>query len=347
MTTSQIEILGIDLGKTWFHVVGIDERGNPVFRKKLNRSQLQELAATLGTCVVAMEACAGSQFWGRQFHDAGHTVRIIPAQFVKPYLKSNKNDFNDAGAIAEAASRGSIRLVPLKSADQLELQAIHRVRQRMIAERTALVNQMRGLLMEHGIVVPVGRVIFSKRLPAILEDMDNSLAPRLRGLLLRLRIRWKGLDEEIDEVSADLNQIAKDAELCRRVSTVPGVGPIISTALVSAVGDASAFDKGRNLSAWLGLVPKQHSTGGRAKLGSISKRGNSYLRMLVIQGARALMIHMKREKSQLGEWLSAIERRSHPHVALVALANKIIRICWKVLTSGNPYQPFPTRELTT
>ncbi len=343
MMTSQIEVLGIDLGKTWFHLIGIDERGRPVFKKKLNRSQLLELAATLSPCIVAMEACAGSQYWGRQFQNAGHTVRIVPAQFVKPYLKSNKNDFNDAGAIAEAASRGSIRLVPLKSVDQLELQAIHRVRQRMIVERTALVNQMRGLLMEHGIVVPMGRVVFSKRLPVILEDMDNSLAPRLRALMLRLRMRWRGLDEEIDAVTADLDQIAKNAELCRRVSTVPGVGPIISTALVAAVGDASTFSKGRNMSAWLGLVPKQHSTGGKAKLGGISKRGNPYLRMLVIQGARALMIHMKREKSRLGEWLSAVELRSHPHVALVALANKIVRICWKVLTSGQPYQPFPIR----
>ena len=335
-----IQTVGIDLGKDWFHVIGIDERGVSVLRKKLNRLQLAEFAATLPLSTVAMEACPGSQFWGRRFHEAGHIVRIIPAQFVKPYLKSNKNDFNDAAAIAEAASRGSMRCVALKSIDQLEQQAMHRVRQRFIVERTAAINQMRALLLEHGLVVPVGRALFARRLPEILEDAENGLSHRLRGLIARLRQRWHVLDEEITSLSAEIVAIAKQSELCQRVTTVPGVGPLVATALVAAVGNATAFKRARHMSAWLGLVPRQYSTGGKAKLAGISKRGNAYLRMMVIQGARALMIHMKRDQSRLGLWLRELEQRSHPHVALIALANKIVRICWKVLTGAQTYQPF-------
>jgi transposase len=340
MSDQQIHIIGIDLGKNWFHLVAMDERGKPVYRKKLSRNQLGELIPTLQQCIVAMESCPGSQFWGRRFANAGNTVRIIPAQFVKPYLKSNKNDFNDAEAIAEAGSRGTMRCVALKTADQLELQAMHRVRQRFIVERTATVNQMRALLLEHGIVVPIGRALFARRLPKIMENVENGLSVRLRGLIDRLRRRWLLLDDELAGVSAEITQIATDSELCQRVCTVPGVGPIVSTALVAAVGNGRAFHRARDMSAWLGLVPKQYSTGGKSNLGGISKRGNAYLRMMVIQGARALLIHMKRDKSRMGLWLREIEKRSHPHVALIALANKIVRICWKVLTSGRVYQPF-------
>jgi transposase len=341
MNDQQIHIIGIDLGKNWFHVVAMDERGKPVYRKKLNRAQLSEFVVVNEPCIVAMEACPGSQFWGRRFEDAGNTVRVIPAQFVKPYLKSNKNDFNDAEAIAEAGSRGTMRCVALKSADQLELQALHRVRQRFIVERTAVVNQMRALLLEHGLVVPLGRELFARRLPKILEDAENGVSIRIRELLARLRRRWLALDEELTSITLEITQVADDSELCRRARTVPGVGPIVSTALIAAVGNGAAFTRARDMSAWLGLVPKQYSTGGKSTLGGISKRGNAYLRMMVIQGARALLIHMKRDKSRMGVWLSALEQRSHPHVALIALANKIIRICWKVLTSGQSYQPFP------
>ena len=346
MSTQAIHIIGIDLGKNWFHLVGMDEKGKPLLRKKLNRTQLAEFATTASTCIVAMESCPGSQYWGRKFQNAGHTVRVIPAQFVKPYLKSNKNDFNDAEAIAEAASRGTMRTVPLKTIDQLEMQAMHRVRQRLIVERTALVNQMRALLLEHGIVIPVGRALFARALPRILEAVDNALSPRMRQLLCRLRQRWLALDDEIDTASVEIHQVAKESELCRLVSTVPGVGPIVSSAMIAAVGNGQAFGKARDMAAWLGLVPRQYSTGGKSNLGSISKRGNGYLRMLVIQGARALMIHMKRDRSRMGQWLHEIERRSHPHVALIALANKIVRICWKVLTGGENYRPFPYESVS-
>lgn len=342
--TTNVRIIGIDLGKNWFHVVGIDAAGKPVLRRKLSRSQLAEFGAQqpLGV-IVAMESCPGSQYWGRRFADWGYQIRIIPAQFVKPYVKSNKNDFNDAEAIAEAASRTTMRCVPLKSEEQLELQAMHRIRQRLIVERTALVNQMRALLLERGIVVPVGRVIFAKRISEIMEDAEKGLSVRLRELLHRLRQRWLRLDQDIAEITALVTGIGEESELCRRVSTVPGVGPIVSTAMVAAVGNARMFRRGRDMSAWLGLVPRQYSTGGKASMGSISKRGNAYLRQVCIQGAHALYSHMKREKSALGQWLRAIEARTHRNVAVVALANKIVRICWRVLSGGVDYQAFPAR----
>jgi transposase len=333
-------ILGIDLGKNWFHVVGMDRDGTVLQRKRLNRIQLGELAGTIAACRVAMESCPGSQYWGRRFAVAGHEVKIIPAQFVKPYVKSNKNDYNDAEAIAEAGSRGTMRCVPLKDVAQLELQATHRVRQRVIVERTAAVNQMRALLLEHGIAVPVGRALLAKRLPQILEDADNNLSVRLRALLQRLRSRWRSLDVEVDELTTLLHGHAAESELCRRAITVPGVGPIVSTALVAAVNNARVFARSRDMAAWLGLVPRQYSTGGKTTLGRISKRGNAYLRQLFIQGAQALYTHMKRDKSRLGHWLRDLEKRAHRHVVVVALANKIVRICWKVLTSGEDYRPF-------
>jgi transposase len=336
-------IVGIDLGKNWFHLIGFDERGTTVLRRKLNRQQLAEYAATAPRCVIATESCPGSQYWGRVFTQAGHEVRIVPAQFVKPYLKANKNDFNDAAAIAEAAGRAHMRCVPLKTDEQLELQALHRVRRRFIIERTAVVNQMRALLLEHGIAVPLGRALFARRLPTIFEDAENGLSSRLVALLHRLRQRWLALDIEIDAVTHDLTAWAADSELCRRAATCPGIGPIISTAVVAAVGDGRMFARGRDMAAWLGLVPRQHSTGGKSMLGRISKRGNSYLRQLFIQGAHALYLHMKRDRSSLGEWLRHVETRSHRNVAIVALANKMVRICWKVLTSEQVYEPYPVR----
>jgi len=341
--TTDPTIIGIDLGKNWFHLIGLDGRGATVLRRKLNRVQLAEYAATASPCIVVTESCPGSQYWGRVFTNAGHEVRILPAQFVKPYLKANKNDFNDAEAIAEAGGRASMRCVPLKTNEQLELQALHRVRRRFIIERTAVVNQMRALLLEHGIVIPLGRALFARRLPAIFEDAENGLSPRLVVLLHRLRQRWLALDVEIDEATRDLTEWAEQSDLCRRVTTVPGIGPMISTAVVAAVGNGRMFARGRDMAAWLGLVPSQYSTGGKPTLGRISKRGNTYLRQLFIQGAHALYVHMRRDRSYLGEWLRQIQARSHRNVAVVALANKMVRICWKVLTSEQVYEPYPAR----
>ena len=223
-----LTIVGIDLGKNWFHLVGLDEGGTTILRKKLNRAQLAEYAATAPRCIVATESCPGSQYWGRVFTAAGHEVRILPAQFVKPYLKANKNDFNDAAAIAEAGGRASMRYVPLKTTEQLELQALHRVRRRFIVERTAVINQMRALLLEHGMVIPVGRAAFVHRLPTIFTDIEHRLSPRLVELLHRLRQRWLALDVEIVQATRDLAEWADQSPLCRRAATVPGIGPIIA-----------------------------------------------------------------------------------------------------------------------
>jgi transposase len=301
-------IVGIDLGKNWFHVVGLDEGGATILRKRLNRAQLAEYAATAPQCIVATESCPGSQYWGRVFTAAGHEVRILPAQFVKPYLKANKNDFNDAAAIAEAASRASMRYVPLKTTEQLELQALHHVRRRFIVERTAVINQMRALLLEHGMVIPVGRAAFVHRLPPVTEA-EYRLSPRLVELLHRLRQRWLALDVEIVQATRDLAQWADQSPLCRRAATVPGIGPIIATAVVAAVGDGRMFASGRDMAAWLGLVPRQHSTGGKPTLGSISNRGNTYLRELFIQGAQSSFVYLKRDQSSLGQWLRQVETR--------------------------------------
>jgi transposase len=273
--TSEPTIVGIDLGKHWFHLIGLDARGGIVLRRKMNRLQLAQYAATASRCVIAMESCPGSQYWGRVFTKAGHEVRILPAQFVKPYLKANKNDFNDAEAIAEAGGRANMRCVPLKTNEQLELQALHRVRRRFIIEPTAVVNQMRALLLEHGIVIPLGRALFARRLPAIFEDAENGLSLRLVALLHRLRQRWLALDVEIDEATRDLTEWAGQSELCQRAATCPGIGPIISTAVVAAVGNGRMFARGRDMAAWLGIVPRQYSTGGKPTLGRISKRGQS------------------------------------------------------------------------
>ena len=234
------------------------------------------------------------------FTAAGHEVRILPAQFVKPYLKSNKNDFNDAAAIAEAAGRASMRYVPLKTTEQLELQALHRVRRRFIVERTAVINQMRALLLEHGMVIPVGRAAFVHRLPTISVDAEQRLSPRLLLLLHRLRQRWLALDVEITQATRDLTEWADQSALCRRAATVPGIGPMIATAVVAAVGDGRMFTRGRDMAAWLGLVPRQHSTGGKPTLGPISKRGNTYLRELFVQGAQSSFVYLKRDQSSLG-----------------------------------------------
>jgi transposase len=342
MTTAPT-IVGIDLGKNWFHVIGLDGHGVTVLRKKLNRAQLAAYAATAPTCVVATESCPGSQYWGRVFTQAGHEVRILPAQFVKPYLKANKNDFNDAAAIAEAGGRASMRCVPLKTTEQLELQALHRVRRRVIVERTAVINQMRALLLEHGIVVPLGRALFARRLPAIFEEAEHRLSPRLVALLHRMRQRWLSIDVEITHATRDLTDWAAQSDLCRRAVTVPGIGPLIATAVVAAVGNGRMFSGGRDMAAWLGLVPRQYSTGGTPTLGRISKRGNTYLRELFIQGAQSSFLYLKRDQSSLGEWLRQVEGRRHRQVAVVALANKMVRICWKVLTSEQEYAPYPAR----
>jgi transposase len=261
----------------------------------------------------------------------------MPAEYVRPFVKSNKNDYVDAEAIAEAVQRPTMRFVPVKNEAQLDLQALHRVRDRWIGRRTAVINQIRGFLLEHGITVSTGPAHLKKHLPSILEDADNFLSPRMRSLLLELRTELGQLEEQIDRVSQELAELAKREDSSRRLLTVPGIGPLVATALTAAIGNGAGFRKGRDLAAWLGLVPRQHSTGGKARLLGISKRGDPYLRKLFVHGARAVLTRVKRNEHSFGEWLNKLEARSPKNVAIVAMANKLARIAWAVLTTGEVY----------
>ncbi len=278
-----IASVGIDLGKTTFHLVALDDRGKVVVRKKFSRKQLLAYTANLASSLIGIEACSGAHFIGAALRDQGHDVRLIPAQFVKPFVKSNKNDFLDAEAIAEAVSRQNMRFVPIKTDDQLDLQALHRVRDRLVHRRTALINQIRGFLLERGITFAKGPAKLRNSMANVIEDAEQKITPRMRMLLDRVWQEWKQLEVEITELSDEIERISNEDPACKRLRQIPGVGPLVSTATVAAIGNGAAFRKGRDFAAWLGLVPKQHSTGGKAKLYSISKRGNIYLRRMFIQ----------------------------------------------------------------
>ncbi len=289
----QIASIGIDLGKYTFHLVALDSHGTVVFKKKFSRKQLLAYTANLPSALMGIEACSGAHFIGAALRQQGHDVRLIPAQFVKPFLKSNKNDFLDAEAIAEAVGRGNMRFVPIKTNDQLDLQALHRVRDRLVHRRTALINQIRGFLLERGIAFAKGPANLRNEMSAILEDAAQNLTPRMRNLLAALWEEWKQLNADVERVSHEIDAIGEQDAACQRLRTIPGVGPLVATATVAAIGNGTAFRKGREFAAWLGLIPRQHSTGGKARLLGISKRGSVYLRRLFIHGARAMLLRVK------------------------------------------------------
>jgi transposase len=264
---------------------------------------------------------------------------LIPAQYVKPYVKTNKNDFIDAEAIAEAVGRPRMRFVPIKTDDQLDMQSLHRVRERWVVRRTAVVNQIRGLLLERGITLPKGRCHLEAALPTILKDSDAKLSGVVRLLLAQLQLELQQLMVRVEEADAMIQQIAQESEVCRRLDAIPGIGPITATALIAAIGNGAAFRKGRDFAAWVGLVPREYSTGGKQKLLGISKRGNCYLRKLFVQGARAVLQFKHKQSAGLSAWLTQLTSRTHYNVAGVALANKLARIAWAVLTTGEAYQP--------
>jgi transposase len=330
-------VYGIDLGKAVFHLIGLSKEGHIVLKKRFSRKQLITHTANMPNCLIGMEACSGAHCVARVLRAQGHEVRLMPAEYVRPFVKSNKNDYVDAEAIAEAVQRPTMRFVPVKNEAQLDLQALHRVRDRWIGRRTAVINQIRGFLLEHGITVSTGPAHLKKHLPSILEDADNFLSPRMRSLLLELRTELGQLEEQIDRVSQELAELAKREDSSRRLLTVPGIGPLVATALTAAIGNGAGFRKGRDLAAWLGLVPRQHSTGGKARLLGISKRGDPYLRKLFVHGARAVLTRVKRNEHSFGEWLNKLEARSPKNVAIVAMANKLARIAWAVLTTGEVY----------
>lgn len=337
----KITTIGIDLAKSVFHVHGADQRGKPVLKKRLTRKRLLPFLANIPPCLVGMEACGGAHFWAREINKLGHDARLMSPQFVKPYVKTNKNDFNDAEGICEAVGRANMRFVPIKSQAQQDLQAIHRIRAQLIKSRTAQSNQIRGLLGEYGIVLPKGLSRLRAELPWVLEDAANGLSVTARRFIADLAARLSELDERIVQYDKEIQREFKQNDAARRIEQVEGVGPLVATAIVSAVGDATEFKNGRQLSAWLGLVPKQRSTGGKTVLLGISKRGDTYIRTLLIHGARSVVSYADRKQKddQKSRWLRQLKARHGTNGAAVALANKNARIIWALLTQGTNYQP--------
>lgn len=332
-----IAILGVDLGKDICSVVGLDSAGAVTLRRRLRRKTLIRFAAELPACVVAMESCCGAHHIGRIFGGQGHEVRLMSPEYVRPYVKAQKNDDRDAEAIAEAASRPTMRFVALKTEEQLDLQSLHRVRQRLVGVRRTLVNQLRAILFERGVSITQGRQKLERAVDDMLSEQSAPLSGRIWSLVTEIRDEWRDLDRRIDALNSDIAATAQKDAAARRLLSIPGVGVLGATALIAAVGDGADFGRGRDLGAWLGLVPRQHSTGGKTKLLGISKRGNRYLRMLFIHGARAALPSLAKGATPIGAWLRGLLARAHRNIAVVALANKLARIAWTMLRGGAPF----------
>jgi transposase len=333
-----VTVMGIDLAKSVFHAHGIDEHGKAVVRKKLRRAELMAFIANTPACLIGVEACGGANYWVRQFEKHGHTVKMMPPQYVKPYVKTNKNDFNDAEAICEAVGRPNMHFVPKKSIDQQDIQMLHRIRQRLVASRTQIVNEARGLLCEYGIIIAKGVSQFQKRMVDLLADESNELTQSSRVEMQELFSEFHEVNERVRRLDVKIAGIYKGNEICRRLSDVPGVGPLTATAIVAAVSDASVFKNGRQMSAWLGLVPRQDSSGGKTTLRGISKRGDVYLRTLLINGGRAVVARAKNKTDKFSQWISEKEKTRGKNKAAVAVANKNARVLWKLLKTGESYR---------
>ena len=333
--------VGVDLAKNVFQVHGVDRHEKAVWRRRLSRENwLKVLRESVEPgCEIGMESCGGAHHWARVLQRQGFKVKLIPPQFVKPYVKSNKNDANDAEAICEALGRPSMRFVAVKTIEQQDIQAIHRVRSGLIEQRTAKANQIRGLVAEYGLVAPreIGHLRIA--LPIWLEDAENGLSDRFRRLLHGLWGDLRSLDDRVSELDREIALIARSDPVAKRLQQLRGVGPIIATALVAAVGNAEQFAKGRQMSAALGLTPRQHSSGGKERLLGISKRGDAYLRTLLIHGARSVIRTARDKDDRLSQWVTRLAARSHPNVAAAALANKTTRMARAMLRNGTDYQP--------
>lgn len=336
--SKKIVRLGIDLGKNQFHVFGIDTSGKMVQKKKLKRKQLLDYLANSLPCLVGMEACAGSHHWAREITKLGHEVRLISPQLVKPYVKGNKNDYNDAEGICEAVSRPTMCFVSVKSIEQQDVQSLHRMRQSVVKNRTALANQIRGLLGEYGIVLAQGLSRIRTRIPEILEDGENGLTERFRGWLAQLLEEFRSMDQRIKAYDRDIRQLYDADEACQRIGAIAGIGPQSATAIVSSFGDGRQFIHGRQFAASLGLVPRQHTTGGKPLLLGISKRGDKYIRMLLIHGARSVINRVEGKCDKRSRWLRSLVERRGKNKAAVALANKNARIIWALLSRGDSYR---------
>jgi len=334
-----IAVIGIDLGKTVCNLVGMDDRGAVVLRRRLQRFRLLDFLAKLPPCIVAMEACGGAHHIGRFCIDQGHEPRLMPPVYVRPYVKVHKNDDRDAEAIAEASTRPTMSFVAIKSEAQLDLQALHRARERLVHSRTALINQARGFLMERGVRIATGRHVFERVVANLLVDPQHQLSPAIIEILSGMTEELTTINFRVAQLDKEIAAQAKSDDDMRRLMAIPGVGPTIASALVAAVGDGGCFKKARDLSAWLGLVPRQVSTGGKARLAGISKRGNGYLRKLFIHGARTVIHFLKDRTTPIARWADGLKERSHANVTAVAMANKLVRVAWAVLTKGEEYRP--------
>ncbi len=336
---SQLTVLGIDLAKTSFQLHGVDAGNTTVIKKKLSRNKLIQFIAQLPPCLIGIEACGGANHWVRVFQSFGHTVKMMAPQFVKPYVKSNKSDAADAEAICEAVQRPSMRFVPAKSLQQQDIQSLHRIRSQAVARRTAQANQIRGLLMEYGLILPQGISHIRRSIPSLLEDADNELTVLFRELLADLYREMVHLDGRIQMIEQKLEAICTQNEDCQRLLSIPGVGLLSATALVAAIGDINVFKSGRELAAWLGLVPRQHSTGGKPTLLGISKRGDTYLRTLLIHGGRTVVRVADKHPDKRSRWISRLDARRGKNICAVSVANKNARVAWALLKSQTTYQP--------
>ena len=333
--------IGVDLAKNVFQLHGVDRAEKAVFKRRLKRDQWLRVVfdhAEPG-CEIGMEACAGAHHWARVLQARGYIVRLVPAQFVKPYVKSNKNDANDAEAICEAMSRPNMRFVAVKSVEQQDIQATHRVRAECMTHRTAKGNQIRGLVTEYGLVAPQQTSALRVAIPCWLEDAENGLTPRFRALLHGLWEDLLRLDQRVTALDADIALIAKTDPMAKRLQQLRGVGPLIATALVASVGTGEQYAKGRQMASALGLTPRQHSSGSKERLLGISKRGDVYLRSLLVHGARSTIWHAKNKDDRLSRWVTDISTRRHPNIAAVALANKTVRMAWAMMRNESNYDP--------
>ncbi len=334
----KITTIGIDLAKAVFQIHGVNEHGKVAVRKQLKRAEMSSYFANLEPCLIGMEACGSAHHWARKLEGYGHTIRLMAPQFVKPYVKTNKNDMADAEAICEAVSRPNMRFVAIKTVEQQAILSVHRARQGFVKARTAQGNQIRGLLSEFGIVIPQGIRSVMKKVPEILEDGENGLPGTMRNLIERLTENLKEMDRQAKELEAQIQLWHRENEASRKLAEIPGLGPITASAIVATVGDAREFKNGRQLAAWLGLVPKQYSSGGKQTLMGIRKRGDTYLRTLMIHGARAV-IRYAENKAEPESWLRKLMARRNKNVAAVALANKNARIVWALLANDRTFRP--------
>jgi transposase len=338
----KITTVGLDLAKNVFHVVCFNDRGKEVMKRMLRRKQVLEFFTQLPPCQVSMEACAGSHYWGRQFRTLGHHVKLVSPQHVKPYLRGNKNDYNDARAIAEAATRPDMPAVGIKTVEEQDMQAVHRMRSQCSRDRTALSNSIRGLLGEYGIVFAQGVATLRRKISEILEDAENGLSLEFRDLLARRYDQLVELEGHISFYTKKLERLSQRDDACLRLQTVPGFGPIVASAFRSVIGDGRAYARGRDAAASIGLVPRQHSSGGKNVLLGISKRGNKYLRKQLVHGARSVVLQAVHKEDPLSRWINRIREERGWNKAIVALANKMARIGWAILRYNTRYQPVST-----